>query len=792
MTMTCTRAALHASLIAIVAAGVGGPAAADPPLLPGPTRQPAPPSPPVAAAPPDAQPDAPPEATTDAAPETTPAPVAPADAAPDLEASSAPAPDTGDGEVVLIEGKTRVTPGSAHVIGSEELERLERDDIHHILSAVPGVYLREEDGYGLRPNIGMRGAGSDRSSKIALMEDGVLISPAPYSAPAAYYFPLVTRMQQVEVLKGPSAIRHGPNTVGGSVNLISQPLPLERTAEVDAALGGDGYGKLHGRYGEHWRHAAFLLEGVGLRSSGFKELDGGGDTGFDRKDLVAKARWNSDPDRTTYQEVDLKVGYADELSNETYLGLTDADLDATPHRRYAASQLDRMKWDHWHFQASHRLQGAGPFDISTTAYHLRLDRTWKKLNGFDSERTLNEILANPDSGNNAVFYQVLTGEADSTDSERLLLGENARDFSSQGIQTVGTARGRLLALDHELEVGLRLHMDRATRLHSEESYLMTGGDMVRDERPEGITRDETGSALAFSFHAQDRARIGRLAITAGLRTELISTDLEDRMTEALSADETYGVLIPGGGVFYEATPWLGLLAGVHKGFVPVAPGQGDRANPEESINYEAGARLAQGRVAGEVIGFFNDYSNLGGVCMLASGCSDMDLDTEFDGGRVHVYGVEAAARAEPGLGGWLWFPLSAAYTLTRSEFRTSFESDNPQWGDVEKGFELPYLPRHQLSASAAVRTRRAELSASARHTSAMRDIAGDGAIDPATSTEAATVFDLAGHLFLGAWGEAYLTVQNVTDEAHVAARRPFGARPGAPRIFIVGYKMRFF
>jgi Fe(3+) dicitrate transport protein len=773
---------LHASIIAVVAAGVaGGHAAADPPLVPRSAR-PAPPPPPGAVAPPDAA--------------SAPAPVAlaPPAAGPDLEASSDPAPDAGAaaGEVVLIEGKTRVTPGSAHVIGSEELERLERDDIHHILSAVPGVYLREEDGYGLRPNIGMRGAGSDRSSKIALMEDGVLISPAPYSAPAAYYFPLVTRMQQVEVLKGPSAIRHGPNTVGGSVNLISQPLPLARTAEVDAALGGDGYGKLHGRYGEHWRHAAFLLEGVGLRSSGFKELDGGGDTGFDRKDLVAKARWNSDPDRTTYQEVDLKIGYADEVSSETYLGLTDADLAATPHRRYAASQLDRMKWDHWHLQASHRFQGAGPFDISTTAYHLRLDRTWKKLNGFDSERSLSDILANPDAGNNAVFYQVLTGQADSSESERLLLGENARDFISQGIQTVATARGHLLALDHELEVGLRLHMDRATRLHGEESYLMTGGELVRDERPEGITRDETGSALALSFHAQDRARIGRLAVTAGLRTEIISTDLEDRMTEELSADETYGVLIPGGGVFYEATPWLGLLAGVHKGFVPVAPGQGDRASPEESINYEAGARLAQDRFTAEVIGFFNDYSNLGGVCMLASGCSEMDLDKEFDGGRVHVHGVEAAARAEPGLGGWLWFPLSAAYTLTRSGFRTTFESDNPQWGDVEEGFELPYLPRHQLSASAAVRTRRAEVSASARHTSAMRDLAGDGAIDPAASTEAATVFDLAGHLFLGAWGEAYLTVQNVTDEAHVAARRPFGARPGAPRIVILGYKIRFF
>jgi hypothetical protein len=41
------------------------------------------------------------------------------------------------------------------------------------------------------------------------MEDGVLISPAPYSAPAAL-FPTVSRMQSFEILKGGSQIQYGP------------------------------------------------------------------------------------------------------------------------------------------------------------------------------------------------------------------------------------------------------------------------------------------------------------------------------------------------------------------------------------------------------------------------------------------------------------------------------------------------------------------------------------------------------------------------------------------------------
>ena len=60
-------------------------------------------------------------------------------------------------------------PGSAHVIDTEELQTFVNSDILRVLRTVPGVYIQEEEGFGLRPNIGIRGSGLDRSARIALL-----------------------------------------------------------------------------------------------------------------------------------------------------------------------------------------------------------------------------------------------------------------------------------------------------------------------------------------------------------------------------------------------------------------------------------------------------------------------------------------------------------------------------------------------------------------------------------------------------------------------------------------------
>jgi Fe(3+) dicitrate transport protein len=418
--------------------------------------------------------------------------------------------------------------GSAHRIDEKQLERFEDDDAERVLTRITGVYARGEDGFGLRPNIGLRGGNSDRSKKVTLMEDGVLFGPAPYSAPAAYYFPLMTRMVAVEVFKGPAAVRHGPQTVGGAINFVTRKIPHGHRFGSDLALGTQTYGKGHAFYGYGDDHWGFLVEGVRLRSDGFKELDGGGETGFDKIETMFKARVNTSPTGEIYNEGAIKLGYSREVSNETYLGLTDADFRENPLRRYRASALDRMEWERFQIEAAHGLVVRDVVTVRTVAYRHDFHRAWFKLNSFADAQPLGDILADP-TGRRAIFYDVLTGAADSVSSdEALLIGTNDRTFVSQGIQSSSTWKvPKLWLIDQKIHFGARFHYDSIDRLHTEDSH-QHGVRPARcaTGRRVAVTTDNFADTKAFAAYLADDIAIWRFIVSPGMRFEHIRTHFE--------------------------------------------------------------------------------------------------------------------------------------------------------------------------------------------------------------------------------------------------------------------------
>jgi Fe(3+) dicitrate transport protein len=287
--------------------------------------------------------------------------------------------------------------------------------------------------------------------------------------------------------------------------------------------------------------------------------------------------------------------------------------------------------------------------------------------------------------------------------------------------------------------------------------------------------------------------LGPLTVTAGLRNELVRPRYTDLATGAESA-HTISELLPGLGVYYALTPQLGVLGGVYRGFSPPAPDAGAPARPELSVNWEAGLRYSRRQLVAEVIGFYNDYSNLTDICTLSSGCVEEDLDRQFNAGKARIYGVEANARHEVPLGVSSWagrvrLPVSLAYTLTRAEFQTDFQSADPIFGDVTAGDEMPYIPRHELRAGIGVETPRFGLDGAATYVSRMRELAGSGPMSETLATDEQYLVDATGWARIASRVRLYLNVRNLLDDRFIVARRPFGARPNAPRWVQLGTRI---
>lgn len=716
---------------------------------------------------------------------TPPAEVAPEPTEPSKPSDADPTP-----EVIVLGSTSAQTPGSLHVLSNRQLARFEYDDPHAALLQVPGVYIRQEDGIGLRPNIGIRGANPDRSKKITLMEDGVLFGPAPYSAPAAYFFPLLTRMTEVRIIKGPSAIAHGPQTVGGAIDFVSRPIPSGTRGSVDLGMGDYGYQKAHVHFGTSNERFGFLIEGVRLGNTGFAQLPSGADTGSTRDEWLAKFSYLLDPNAAVTNEFQAKVGYSGETSNETYLGLTDAEFRENPYRRHPASALDQMKLHRTNLSLTHVLDDPrSALTIRTTVYRNDMSRSWNKLNRLGGA-SVASVLQNPDDPANFGYLGVLRGDVDTgSTADLLFIGPNARDFISQGVQSrleKGFVTG---PFEHRFESGIRLHNDEIQRNHTETAYAMQQGELVYANGPVLTSASNLARTHAAAVFVSDSIRFQDLRVTPGIRAEFIHMTTRDYRTNAAS-ENAVTAFMPGAGAYYEAAANLGVLAGVYRGFSPPAPGTAG-ARPESSVNYEFGARYAKKRARVEAIGFYNDYENLTDVCSLASGCVTENLDRQFDAGRAKIYGLEVFGTHEFELPLDLSLPLSLAYTYSQGQFSTSFQSVDPIYGTVQAGDEIPYLPPHQLNATVALEHEYGGVNAAFNYVARMREVAGSGALVETLSTDEQLWLDVGAYARPLPWLSIYANVRNLTEAQNLVSRRPYGARVNAPRWFQIGVKATF-
>ena len=687
-------------------------------------------------------------------------------------------------------------PGSAYYLSPKELEKFNFSDINRVLRSVPGVNIQEEDGFGLRPNIGLRGTGVERSSKITLMEDGILIAPAPYSSPAAYYFPTIGRMQAIEILKGSSQIKYGPFTTGGAINFISNQIPSDLRVKLSLTGGSFGGRNVHAFIGNSTTHFGYSVEALNFSSDGFKALDNGGNTGFDKSDFIVKFRINTKLTARYFQSLTFKAGNTNENSADTYLGISREDFDKTPYRRYAASQKDQMLSTQTQISATHVIKARKYLNITTVVYRNNFHRNWYKLDAVkDSSGAKIGIAALLNGTTNYTeAYAILKGQS-SENSDALFVKGNNRTYYAQGVQTVVGLDFKTGKIYHDIDLGFRFHEDNMDRFQYEDQYRMSNGNMLLTAAgTPGLESNRISNALAAASYIQYKLIYKRLTATSGLRHEHIVLSEKDYGNadptrtglNLKTTQNTVDVFIPGIALDYKINLKLAAFAGVHKGFAP--PGTTDGTQPEESLNYEGGFKYYAKGISSQVVVYFNDYKNLLGADLAAGGGTGSGA--QFNGGKTESKGVEfqfiynLLSKSKKNFA----MPLTIGYTFTDARFKSDFKSTFGDWGTVENGDMLPYLSAHQISGNLTFENAKFSVNLGSKYNSEMRTVAGFGAIPADELIPAFFVVDAGVKFQIHKNISIVANAINLTNKVYLVSTRPAGLRPGMPRAFQIGLK----
>lgn len=697
----------------------------------------------------------------------------------------------------------RVT-GSAHFIGAEELKKFSYSDIQRLIREVPGVSLQVEDGYGLRPNISIRGVATERSGRITLLEDNVLIAPAPYSAPSAYYFPTAGRMAAIEVVKGPAAITQGPYTIGGALNMVSTPIPNEMQGSLVTVAGQDATYRVHATYGGRTDSGfGFLLETHQWQSDGFQDIDRSSrDTGLDVEDYTVKLSYAP---RNSAHSLDLKLQYADQNSNQSYLGLSDQDFGDDAFRRYGISELDNIATQHEQQILRYRFDLSDNLQFTATAYNNEHARNWFKTEGIDFDGSANaqdfsrtswaNVIAAVNSGTAlagiapAILQGILDGSVD-TAAGSIQLRANEREYYSRGIQLGINWATSLRATDHDIQFGLRVHSDQEDRLQRNSSYAQIDGALLLSDLGElGNAGNRVQEADAIALFVHDEISIGNWLITPGLRYE----DIDQKRTRYRGgANRTFRdtrsnktqVWLPGLGVSYQLNESVSVLAGAHKGFT--APSNSPGVDEEVAINYEFGLRYDNGTLNAEAIAFLSDYDNLLGECTASSG-SDCIIGDAFNGEAATVAGLEVSLATDLSSSAARTIPLSFNYTYIDGEFDTDI-ADTAFFGDVSAGDPIPYLPENQLRVSLGLEQGNWSSYLSANYIDEVCVRASCSAFE---QTDSSLTLDISSNYQFSDNIVLFGRVENLSSEEDIMGRQPYGARPNKDRTVSVGARLSF-
>jgi Fe(3+) dicitrate transport protein len=678
--------------------------------------------------------------------------------------------------ITSTHSKTNHRSSSELILPMIELARFNVVDGNTLLQSQPGVYTQQEDGWGLRLNIGIRGTGVERSSRITLMEDGILTAPAAYSAPAAYYSPVLWKYDQIEILKGGAALITGPQSTGGAVNFVTATPQEQDYHQIRTTAGAFGRLMANARGQVSLNDKSQFFYGVGRNGAqGFNDIDGQQFGGFGLNDGYLK--WIEHLDDNDIHHLEVFIAGTTERSNQTYLGQSYKDAIESPNGRYIASALDNMAMERLMTRIGYTMNLKKGW-LRADAYRQFVHRNWYKLDKVSDGSTsvgLSSILTNPEDYPG--FYGALKGT--NTNSYTATLKANNRNYLGQGLQFKGQFSGRIGDVLFKNEAGSRFHYDHADRFQHKDRYTLSNQvPAFLEEGLAGAAGNRLDAARAVSAYARTTASWNAWSVQLGLRGEYIesyrtdwgSTDPERQGLDLSERSNITQTLLPGISLSKEVGNWS-LFTGVHQGMTPAGSKEG--VLPEQSINTEFGIQNRKQPIALTV--FHSEYARLLGSDAASSGGSG--TGELFNGGAAQISGIEGQWAGQ--IGKW---NLQTSATYTRAVFTESFSSEFDGWGNVKEGDILPYLPALQANAQLIYESGKWDTGLQLQALSARKSASDLDEYD----LPAALVANYSINYQINKVCTLQAGIQNITNTRHIVAARPAGYRTFTPRMWTLG------
>ncbi|MCW1883196.1 TonB-dependent receptor [Luteolibacter flavescens] len=693
--------------------------------------------------------------------------------------------------------------GSAAYIGADEFRERGYTNFSKVVAKTPGIYVRDEDSYGNFLNISIRGVDGNRSNKVTLMEDGILTAPSPYSNPSAYYSPKVGRMAGVEILKGSSQVKYGPQTTGGVVNFLSTPIPegdgprffSRNTFGTDNTFfnhmwSGDTVETESGRFG-------YLLELHHQSSDGFRELDGSGATaGMDLLEPMLKFFW--EPNTALKQRFEVKVGYTDFDMDDSYPGVTEQDLRANYDRRYAGNAFDTFDSDATRSYFKWIAEPSDSLRLESALYYNEFNRAFFRLNdvrlgandaiGGGTNIPIASALLNP------AALAVLQGYGDGT-IRRL---SNIRFHESYGWQNQANIRFETGSLEHDLALGARVHYDSVTGEGQDVRLRSNGnGGFYEVSRAAGRTPNALEETTAIATFIEDEIKLGQLTIRPGFRYEFI--DWENTTPAGVSRSGDEHLVMGGVGLNYLLDDCNSIFAGIYRGSSPPnTAGYMSGADAETSLGYEIGYRHQQEAFRAEVVGFYTAFDDL---ITPQIGVSTGNVLPDQNVGEATSYGLETLVEYDAGeAAGWgFGVPVyaSATYTHARFDVPAGQRLTGGLFAGAVDDNEIPYIPEWRLAVGVGITGEKWAVNLDASYMSSTWGTGWNGTTPTGIPSavngkiDSLVLVDLTGHYRVNDNLKLVGGVQNLFDERGLVSRHPQGPRGNAGQTLFGGVEVTF-